>query len=99
MSTMQLRTAPAEGYSDGVRTLASQLGEWTFTPAPESSAPDAFAILQRGSERVELRFSSVPLKDFLVTLSRIQGEFTHLSEAAELPAAHETRKRRVGRHA
>lgn len=92
---MQLRTAPAEDYSDGVRALTSQLGEWTFTPASESSASEAFAVLQRGGERVELRYSSVPLKDLLLALSRIQGDVIHLSDNG----GYETRKQRVGSRA
>ncbi|MFI2521924.1 hypothetical protein [Streptomyces sp. NPDC018967] len=82
-----------------MRTLAAQMGEWTFMPAPESLAPGAFAVLQRGGERVELRYSAVPLKDFLAAMSRIQSEFVRLSDAAELSAAHGTQERWAGIHA
>jgi len=73
---------------------ASQLGEWTFTPAPVSAAPEAGAVLQRGRERVELTYTSALLDDFLLVMSRIQGDFSRLSDTTEFPAVPGTRPRR-----
>ncbi|MGW2521162.1 hypothetical protein ACWC09_29930 [Streptomyces sp. NPDC001617] len=44
---------------------------------------------------MELRYSSVPLKDLLLALSRIQGDVIHLSDND----GYETRKQRVGSRA
>lgn len=63
-------------------------------PAPVSSAPEAGAVLQRGRERVELRYTSALLDDFLLAMSRIQGDFTRLSDTTGFYAVPETRPRR-----
>ncbi|WP_280886150.1 hypothetical protein [Streptomyces sp. LBL] len=59
-----------------------------------TSAPEAAAVLQRGMERVELRYTSALLNDFLLAMTRIQGDFTRLSGTTGFAAVPDTRSRR-----
>jgi len=63
----------------GFRT--ARMGQWTFTPSPVRFPDGAGGFLQRGSQRIPLRFSSPVLEDFVRDLGRIQASWNRLGWA------------------
>lgn len=68
------------------------MGDWVLTAAPPGS-PRGFthAHLQRGAERVELRYCHNELADLAVTMECIEADFTRRCDALRAPRAETAR--------
>ncbi|MEU9982325.1 hypothetical protein [Streptomyces sp. NPDC050856] len=64
------------------------MGGWIFTPGSAYVAPGASATLDRGGRRVDLRYSSSVLEEFLAAMSEIQADFDRLSHTGDPVGAH-----------
>ncbi|MGW4028947.1 hypothetical protein ACWEFL_06430 [Streptomyces sp. NPDC004838] len=86
MTNAHARTVSASGTISADRrggTPVTRLGEWTFTPASASFGPRPGALLQQDGMRVDLRYSSCALEEFVTAMARIQTEFSRLADTAE----------------